>query len=212
MPDPTSQEPTTIVLPGGFSVPMPPWARTGFGVIAVVAIAFGVYRYYFPTVPELVSVKQANAQLQLEVRHYNQHIVDEPVAAMENAIDPSASDVVRALRVRVRIFEDGCLLISRRSGATSNTRLLVDSVNVPASTWVPDLMPTVSAAQSGCSGHPPNVRFTTNYGRKIDGCWVEVHRNFEDSCSHIQLFNACTNTWATEPNGAPRVQWTRCVH
>lgn len=207
---------TTIGLPGGFNVQIPKWTSTFFGIIAVVAIGFGVYRYFFPPVPELVTVKQANEQLQLEVNHYNRHIVDVPVASMEDNIDHDSVTAAKVGHVVVRVFADGCLLISRKVGEMSNTRLLVDPSNVPQTRAfrvpeVPSLIPTVAAAPQGCPGHPPNKPFQATYGKKVE-CWVEVIREFEDKCSQVQMFNTCTNAWATNADGSPQVQWTHCVH
>lgn len=202
---------TTIGLPGGFNVPLPRWTRTFFGIIAVVAIGFGVYRYFFPPVPELVSVKQANEALQLEVTHYNQHIVDMPVASMEDDLDHADSSIGH---IAVRIFKDGCLLVSRRVGSMSNTRLLVDpSKAKTAVAWAPSIPPFVAVvAAAGSCLNPHPGQFKWHYGQKADACWVQVIREFEDTCAHIQMFNACTGGWASNADGSPQLQWTRCVH
>lgn len=206
----------TIVLPGGVSVPISTWTRTGFSIIAVVAIAFGVYRYFFPPIPELVTVKQANEQLLLEVSHYNQHIVDTPVSSFEDDLDHDANAAEAKLgHVTVRVFADGCLLVSRRGrvGVRSSTRLLLDPAMLSATTSRLALVTTAYAqAPASCARHPANVRFKSTTGKKVDACWVEIIRQFEDGCVHVQLFNTCNNTWATEQDGSPQVRWTRCVH
>jgi hypothetical protein len=210
MPD----EQTTIGLPGGFNVPLPKWTTTFFGIIAVVAISFGIYRYFFPAVPELVSAKQANDALQLEVNHYNLHIVDTPLAVLEDDLDHNAAAAAHAAHVSLRIFADGCLLISRKVGEMSNTRLLVETKAPPARvTWTPTLPPVVATvlAEGRCLNSHPGP-FKSGYGQKADACWVQVIRRWDDGCAHVQMFNTCNGTWATNADGSPKVQWTRCVH
>lgn len=189
-----------ITLPGGAKVPVPQWATAGFGVLAIVAIGFGVYRYFYPVEPELINVKQANAQLALEVAHYSQHIADPPVATLD---DPRGF-------VSLRMFSDNCLLVSRRAGAMSTTRLLIDDASRPRATVWASLVPALEAQGRCLNPHPG--RFQTSTGQRLDQCWVEVVRTFDDSCTHTQAFNTCTRTWATNPDGSPQVRWTRCVH
>lgn len=210
---PAMPRPNTVIgLPGGFTVPIPSWTGSFFGVIAVVAIGFGVYRYFFPVVPELVTVKQANEALQREVAHYNMHIVDAPIAALEDDIAHQATGASVG-HIALRVFADGCLLISRRVGNAATTRLLLDSELPPkqanTTAAIPSLVATV-AAQGRCLNPHPG-RFQMAYGAR-EGCWVQVWRTFEDGCVHVQLFNTCTNVWASNADGSPQVQWTRCLH
>ena len=48
--------------------------------------------------------------------------------------------------------------------------------------------------------------------QQVAQCAVQVWRYFGDGCVHFQWFNPCTGTWDVYPNGAPRVNWQRCVH
>lgn len=199
----------SIKLPGGAEVPIPTWTRTAFGVIAVVAISFGVYRYFNPLEPELVTVQQANNMLRLEIAEYNKHIVDVPIVTLE---EPTNA-------LRVQAYEDGCLLVRRRFAGSATTRLLMDPNredlkalgNRSALSLVP---PVFAAMQPGRCADPHPGRFTFKYGEKDarDTCWVQVIRTFEDGCEHVQMFNVCTNSWATNQDGSPQIRWTRCLH
>ena len=57
--------------------------------------------------------------------------------------------------------------------------------------------------------HPGPFRFW--YGQQ-SGCWVQVWRSWPDGCQHYQWYNSCDGYWDLHPNGAPRVNWTCCVH
>lgn len=202
-----------ITLPGGATIPIPKWAIQGFGIIAVVAIAFGVYRHFYPIEPELVSVQQANHLLRLEVQEYNKHIVDTPQVVL-NDTDKS---------IHVVAYDDGCLIVSRRFAGMSTTRLLLDpsrediehragdeTASLP---FVEQPVYAAEAADPKCLNPHPG-KFTWEYGEKdhYDACWVQVIRTFNDTCQHVQMFNTCANTWATNRDGTPQVRWLRCIH
>lgn len=41
---------------------------------------------------------------------------------------------------------------------------------------------------------------------QMNGCMVQVWRQWPDSCTHFQWFNSCAQVWD------PQIYWTRCVH
>jgi len=180
-----------VDLPGGVKVPIAKWTVTWFSVIAVTGIAFGVYRYFYPIEPELVSVKQANHLLRLEVQEYNTHILETPVVTLE------VPDKV----IRVTAYEDGCVILARKFNGKTTTRLLVDPNRADLqhkpgdNSKLPSFGVTLNAMGRCLNPHPG--RFIWNYGARVDQCWVQVVRTFEDGCQHVQLFNACSNSWAT---------------
>jgi len=180
----------TITLPGGFQVPVPAWATTAFGVLSVVGISFGMYRYFYPVTPELITAQQANKQLTEQVQHYNTHMFETAVASLVG------DDLT------VRVFADDCLIIGRKQ----TTRLLIAEQTHEASTG---LVPVVYAEQ-GCRHQ--GGQFTSAYGNRLDQCWVEVWRTFTDGCQHVQHLNTCSGAFESNPDGSPRVRWTRCNH
>jgi hypothetical protein len=182
---------------GSFVIPCPSWVAPFFGVIAVVGLGFGVYRFYNPIEPELITVRKANETLKMELDEYNRHIME----------DPAASFTDQSTKVIIRIFEDGCLLVSRRQV----TRLLLDSSFRRSSVGLGFEAVLEASEQNRCLNPHPG-RFQAAQGQRVDRCWMEVWRNFEDGCQHVQMFNTCTNGWATNPDGTPQVRWTRCVH
>lgn len=62
----------------------------------------------------------------------------------------------------------------------------------------------------GCGDSHPGQFQTWNGDR--NGCWVQVWRRWPDGCQHYQWFNSCNGYWDNQPNGAPKVSWTNCVH
>lgn len=201
-----------VTIPGGFSIPVPHWAKSLFALIASLALAMGVYRHFYPAVPELVTAKQANHLLRLEVREYNRHIMAQPMATFD---EPNSG-------VSVRVFDDGCMVIARRrNGGMATTRLFLDPEREDLQHEDGDELPAaygsrlslfpVVSAQGRCVNPHPGP-FQWRYGDRLDRCWVQVWRTFEDSCTHVHLFNTCTGSWDTLPDGSPNVHWTRCVH
>jgi hypothetical protein len=181
-----------IMLPGGIQVPVPRWTTTAFGVIAVVAIAFGAYRYFYPVVPELTTAKQANERLQRELQHYNAHMFETPLDAFAGSA------------ISVRVYEDDCLLVARKNA----TRLLIASTGSVARSG---LLPVVHAEEAQGCAHSGG-QFTVQNGNRVDACWVEVWRTFTDGCRHVQLMNTCNGSFQSNSDGSPRVRWTRCNH
>lgn len=193
----------------GATIPIPAWTAQVLGLIAVVGITVGVWRHFYPSEAELVTVEQANRLLRAEIEEYNRHIVDIPVLTFD------APDNT----VHLEAFADGCLVIARRFAGTSTTKLIVGPVaststaTRPASA-VDILLPPVLAAQSRqpvCLNPHPG-EFQWRYGNRVDACWLEVWRRWPDGCEHVQMFNTCTGQWSANPDGSPQVRWTSCVH
>lgn len=202
-------DPIVVTLPGGITLPMPRWVIPVFGLIAIVSILFGLYRYFYPVEPELISAQQANRTLQLEVNEYNSHIMEVPQL--------SIGDVET---LRVTAYEDGCMVVSRKFAGKINTRLLVSPtktgvarMTLPLDLLWPSLALEASQQAPRCLNPHPDA-FAWRYGERAYGepCWIPVIRTWKDGCEHYQMFNTCSNTWDTLPNGAPNVRWTRCVH
>lgn len=188
----------------GNEIDLPGWVTPWFGVIACAAATWWLYTLVMPPpAQKLISLEQANEQLQLEVDHYTRHFGDEPTASIA---DPGGA-------VSVRVYNDACLLVSQRIGMTSATRLLLGPGDQRRrSSLVESVFPVLEAsgAQNRCDGHAG--RFSTRYGQRLNECVVEVYRTFEDQCEHIQLFDACRSSWQTNADGSPRVRWVRCQH
>lgn len=57
--------------------------------------------------------------------------------------------------------------------------------------------------------HPGAFRQWTG---QQNGCWVQVWRSWPEGCQHYQWYNSCNGYWDSYPNGAPKVNWSCCVH
>lgn len=203
-----------LKIPGGGEVPVPGWCIPWFGVLACAAATWWLYTLIVPPPPsELVSVKQANEKLQADVDAYNTHIIDEPTTTLS---DPNGL-------VFVRTYGDACLLVSQKIGMTSLTRMLIGPESRRRHASLDLRLPDISQAiapvlkaseveEQGRCLNPHPGRFGTGYGARLDQCWVEVWRTFDDSCQHVQLLNTCSGAFATNSDGSPRVRWTRCLH
>jgi hypothetical protein len=65
-----------------------------------------------------------------------------------------------------------------------------------------------SPSPQGCGGacwnpHPGPFRWW--YGQ-ANGCWVQLWRQWQEGCTHYQMFNSCGNYFD------PQIYWTCCVH
>lgn len=62
--------------------------------------------------------------------------------------------------------------------------------------------------QAGCGGrclnpHPGPFK---SWNGQVNGCFVQVWRQWPDGCTHYQWWNTCYNYWD------PQIWWTCCVH
>lgn len=86
----------------------------------------------------------------------------------------------------------------------------IDNVQFQAASFfAPNSAAGIIAAGRCIDPHPGQFR---SWSGDRNGCWVAVHRQWQDGCTHYQWYNACYNYWDTHPNGAPKVYWTQCVH
>jgi hypothetical protein len=203
------REDTTISL-FGLTLPLPRWTRTAFGLIAVCGVAGLVYQKVKPST-DLVTLKEANTQLLAEVTEYGLHMSDTPTNAFVDADG----------LFTIKTFADKCVIIHRRIGGRVLTKLVLDldrashhraDARAPAvgRSLMDAIVPTL-AAQGRCVGGTHPGHFTTQYGAR-DGCWVQVWRTFADGCQHSQMFNSCSGYWDSNPDGSPKVSWSKCVH
>lgn len=74
--------------------------------------------------------------------------------------------------------------------------------------------PKEEPVAQGCVGrclNPHHGAFQAWNGEQR-GCWIAVWRKWPEGCQHFQWFNSCNGYWDSDPTGAPRVNWTCCVH
>jgi len=64
--------------------------------------------------------------------------------------------------------------------------------------------PRLLRVQAGCWNNGPHPwPFHTWWG-PANGCWAPFYRQWNDGCTHYQMFNACNGQWD------PRIIWTFC--
>ena len=185
-------------------MPVTRWSVTGFSLLALVAGAVVVYRQALPV--DLVSLREANAQLAFEIREFGVHLTETPERMFA---DPDG-------QLSVQIYSDHCVAIQRVTPRGKQTRLIPDLALQPATAveiphrQVGMLMPLVVDAAGRCLNPHPGP-FETAYGER-NGCLVQVWRAWKDGCQQWMWFDTCQRTWQTNPDGTPRVQWVKCYH
>lgn len=210
MPDPTR------LSAGKFAVeaPLPRWAVVLFFGLTLAGVgAFAYVRYLYQPV-QLVTLQQANDAMASEFALYNQHIAETPEHQFTLFDDARGT-------ATVSVYRNADILVFRRSDDGQWTKLMPDLARdthqrpsrKPARSGVPAILPMLVAAQR-CSGrcwNPHGGEFASWLGDR-DGCWVQVHRRWGDSCEHFQNFDSCDGRWETNEDGSPRVTWICCVH
>lgn len=96
----------------GLTLPIPRWSIGAFGVLAILGVATVVYRQMFPA--DLLTLQQANHALSVEIQEYGRHLIDTPTQAF------TTEGLV------VRVYDDHCLLIQRRTPGAVLTKLVPD--------------------------------------------------------------------------------------
>lgn len=214
MPD---TEPVTISL-FGVAIPVARWSTSAFAIVAVVFLLVIGYQRVFPAEPELVNLQQANHAMSVTMSEYGRHLGESPAETAELYDDARG-------RLTVSVFEDGCLLVSRKSPLGAKARLLPDLLREdlqehksgdemrPRAEF--SLLPSLSAQGRCLNPHPPNpgrVPFEERYEKTPEQCVVKIWRRWSDGCEHFQLFNPCNGSVDVNADGSPRVTWVKCVH
>lgn len=207
----------------GVRMPVSRWTVTWFSVVAGFVVAGLGYRQVFPEQPELITLRQANHNLSMQIAEYDKHVMD--VADREEELFNEGTRGSLALR----LFSDNCLLLRRKTpeGATQ-VKLLVDIARTDlvehkegdevkpeyAPNHLGSLISIPLYAQSPCNGrclNPHPGQYVTRYGER-NGCLVQVWRRWPEGCEHWQWLNSCNGAWDSNPDGSPRVTWVCCRH
>lgn len=194
----------------GIETQVPAWTVWALSVILLLGISYTIYRKVYEE-PErvLISLKDANKQLEAEIEEYSLHAMEEP--QKHELFEEQDGKLI------LRVFKDHCVLIQRQTLRGVRTKLVMDLARGGAAfrriVPLPVIFPVLEAAQAcnrGClNPHPGEFRWW--YGKQ-DGQWIEVWRKWPEGCQHVQMFNTYYRTWDSNPDGTPRVRWTCCVH
>ncbi len=197
----------------GIETLIPRWAVSALAAILVAGVGWMIYQKVYAD-PEsvLVSLKDANKQLALEVEEYGLHAMEEP---QKHELFEEQDG-----KLLLRVFKDHCVLIQRHSQRGVRSKLVLDLARASGMatrqvvpTW--NVLPVVEASgnpgcQRGClNPHPGEFRWW--YGQQRNG-WVEVWRQWPEGCQHVQLFHPRSGSWESNPDGSAKVRWVCCVH
>ena len=201
-------KPPVIIDFWGLKLPIPRWTVAVLGVLASVGVGLFLYQKVMPHDDrELLTLRQANTKLVAEMEEYGQHLMDAP--AFETATMNGD--------LGLKIYEDGCVAIKRKTARAVLTHLVIDLARAAqrqstmvAADAIPVAHDTTTSEQRCLNPHPGQFRWW--HGQHRDPCWVEVWRQWPDGCQHMQLFNACASLWDSNHDGSARVRWTHCNH
>lgn len=121
---------------------------------------------------------------------------------------------------------DGCVFVHRHNGSHEFDQWLPDptlstqargpssAISQPAPkqiragaslSYVSAAPPRLLTVQAGhcLTPHPGPFRW---WWGAPNGCWVPMFRQFQDGCTHHQMFNSCGNYWDMN------IMWDRCLH
>jgi hypothetical protein len=214
---------------GPIHIPLPKWAVCAIAALVVLFVALELlpepirkmrYRYQMGITTEQDMIEAQN------------HFFEKPVvlaAAQGNGGELEA-----------RLYQDGCAVMMWRGASINPKPHFVRKITsegqaspgqitglegnqtsfaLAAITSIVDLRhwqqwPNPTNSQGGVGGRcvdQHSVPFQLSYGQQ-NGCWIQVWRTFQDGCVQYQWFNTCANYWDVNPDGSPKVFWTRCVH
>lgn len=203
-------EPGTSISVFGITLPIQRWTTFWFSVIAVLGVAGFVGQKLWKPEEEILTLREAQRQMAFSVSEYGRHMLDEPHTSF---IDPDGLFSVRA-------FKDHCVIITRKVEDKILSKLIPDLTldgtetvrphESPRRSLLEMFQPTLEAQGGRCLTVHPG-QFNSWYGSR-NGCWVQVWRQWPDSCSHYQVMNACTGYFETNRDGTPLVHWQKCVH
>ena len=199
----------------GLTIPVPKWATTVFGLLAVLYVAYFLFNQPVQTVySRYLSGKAEESDAAEAYKHFTEW----PKSSVKQDVAGGTFEA--------KLFQDGCVSVAYQNALTgipprphfirNVTRDLSASETAHPVLGVLDLRsifgPQVllAAAQPGCI-NPHAGEFTWKYGDR-NGCLVQVWRYFADGCVHFQWFDSCSNSWDVNKDGSPRIQWTECRH
>lgn len=94
-------------------------------------------------------------------------------------------------------------LATRRAEAQRRARLQMVSLDAVDFEQFSDRPPALKEVQVGClNPHPWGFR---SWWGPANGCIAPFYRQWNDGCTHYQVYNACTGYWD------PNVYWTFCA-
>jgi len=64
--------------------------------------------------------------------------------------------------------------------------------------------PRLIRVQAGCWSNGPHPWPFRSWWGPANGCWAPFYRQWNDGCTHYQMFNTCSGQWD------PRITWTFC--
>lgn len=193
------------------SVPLDKRAVRWLGVVVVIGSAAWAWTQLRADLLDKAMIPRAQlVQLEEMQRHF---------AEAHESETPVKRDLKDIARIRY-YRSDGCIYVGRLSddGSIATTLYVVDPNRIPK-----EKPPEVSEVRDGglfstpayasdCGGrclNPHPGPFRSWYGER-KGDWVQLWRQWEEGCTHFQMWNLAYNYGDSNPDGSPRVTWTCC--
>jgi hypothetical protein len=203
-PTPKQTPGAEIKLPLGLGrLRLPKWGTWGLTAIFLVAAgAWTWINYVDPALhPATVDVS-IEAALQME-------------ESMKHIAEVAQSEVIVDGGTLVKYFSsDACVAVFRPLGAGFKPYFLIDPLRVMKDgpmmmlgsneVMGAAIIPVGdSPCQRRCIDPHPGVFYEEL--NEINDCIVEVYREWEEGCAHVQPYNRCNEVWGP-------VEWLCCVH
>jgi hypothetical protein len=238
-PNPAPGSPDNLTKIDAFGVkleiPLPKWAVASLAVL-LIAVALCAAVYYSATKISNSVIMPAPKLAEYEESNFHELEPKQLKVIKEEQVDDMTTVTVNYFK------SDGCVQVIRYNNSTAKSDaqwlfgLHPHALHIQKAAYkltpshIPDrqLLPESyrltwdrphmalrkadfqSVQQGRCLNPHPGSFSVRN--EQVNQCIYKVWRIFPDGCVHFQFFDACRNTWDVNPDGTPRLTWTRCIH
>lgn len=197
---------------GSNEIPWPGWATNVLAVVVLIAAVVGGGAWAWDKWGGKSDGIVISAAERLQLTLAAQHFGETPV------VDVAAYNDVRG-ELRTVEFADGAAAMIRRVGTgPRQTVWMADPSKLapppPERADVPvpsGLTASPAFAGGGCWPNHPG-RWRDAAAGRLNECWLEIHRQFEDGCVASYRFNSCGGYPETDQYGNIAFRWIRCQH
>jgi hypothetical protein len=191
-----------IKLPAGFGkLKLPKWGVWGLTISVLIYSFVWVWDHGLEDIvnPATVEMSKEGA---VQMAESQKHIVE-----------TAASEVTMVNGSIIKYYSsDKCIAVFRQIGAGYKPYFLLDPTRL-----MPDgpmtLLGSVEMIGAGFMGSSPCQRrcIDPHPGvfyeelNHVNECILEIYREWEEGCAHVQPYNKCTDEWGA-------VEWLCCVH
>lgn len=192
----------------------PKWVVTWVAVVGALGLTLGLFRdQLLPLVGGRVVARAEYEQAEHARRHIFETPIGEPIVVFDDAINGRLTLYVYASDLCI-----GRVLASPGgSSAASDFMVAMPRPSLPPVAysdlgvgWL--LAEPAFAGDQPCGGCVQHGPPSGEKRERVAECWERVWWGWPEGCVAYAMWNLCSRTFDTNPNGSVRVCWTTCRH